>query len=191
MKICISPLRPESIYLKKDGQKTYDRITDFNSELNEPAEKLAFSLKNSAIIRQIVNNPKNINVFIDIYQFDCVNRMGTDRYDEPDMIYGLRVVYEQPFTKHFIFVGEYRWQTAPKMHDCNIPTESFIARVVTRNLPKELAGRDGHQLYLLYKEHPGGFGDTLVDTSKYTSMSAIVKYKAAVMRRKAKRQKEN
>lgn len=187
MRICISPLRPESIYLKKDGQRTYDRITDFNSELNEPAEKLAFSLKNSAIIRQIVNNPKNINVFIDIYQFDCVNRMGTDRYDEPDMIYGLRVVYEQPFTKHFIFVGEYRWQTAPKMHDCNIPTESFIARVVTRNLPKELAGRDGHQLYLLHKEHHGGFGNTLVDTSKYTSMSAIVKYKAAVMRRKAKR----
>lgn len=183
----ISLTRPESIKLKINGQKTYNRITDIALIPGNLVEEKAFSLKNSNIIRQIVDNPKIKNVTLDMYSFDCVDRVGIDRYDEPDYIYGIRIVYEQPLTKNFTLFGEYIRQTLPEMHDYTwINAEEFVARAVVQNLPKSLFN-DTNDYMVLYKDIIPNFGDKIVDTSKYTSMGAIVKYKAAVMKRRAKR----
>lgn len=169
--------------LKKDGMKSYNRITDIQPLLEDEDEEKSFKHKSADIIRLVVDDPQVIDCTLELLMYDIVYRMGIDRYDEPDYIYGTRITFTKKFDKNFILRGEYRWQSEPYYPEHKYEwykAESFIFEVKPVGLPTVLFG-DANEKPLFRREVTCLFKGKPVDLTEYTSRRAVASYKKELM----------
>ncbi len=166
----------------------YSRITEIQLILQDNIEEECFKHKSADIIREVVDNPAVTVVNLDMYCYDVVYRMAEDRYDEPDYVYGTRITFSLPFDKHFILIGEYRWQSEPTAHKhYNLPTEQFTFEIRPVGLPTFLFGETVNSKVVLKKQFKGPFNNRPIDLRQYISKGAICKYKKQLMKERKTR----
>lgn len=167
--------------LKQGGVKTYARITDVIPYLEQNWEKTAFAQKDSDIIREIVDRADVFEATLDLYAYDSVYRLGADRYDEADYVYGSRLTFTQQFHKNFILVGEYKWESTPRVPEHRgsaYPT--LIIEIRPINVPTMLFGGVNNKA-ILRKQFNVERGKP-VDLQMFTNNKALSKYKQYLMK---------
>lgn len=169
------------ILLKVDGCKRYTRITDLNKIFaDDELKQQCFSHKDSAVIRNVIDNSKVTRAELSLFTWDAVDRTGPDRYDEPDIVYGTRLCYIQPLCKNIALIGEYRWYSEPAT--TNMPLSSFTYTIKPVDLPDELFGTDKDKVIVRGCVH-GPFPAGGYNTKHLTSINAVLKYKTILMKR--------
>lgn len=167
--------------LKQGGVKTYARITDVNPYLEQEWEKMAFAQKDSDIIREIVDRTDVVEATLDLYTYDSVYRLGIDRYDKEDYVYGSRLMFTQQIHKNFILVGEYRWESTPRepaYRAATYPRLTIEIRPI--NVPTMLFGGVNNKA-ILRKQFNVEQGKP-IDLQPFTNNKALSKYKQYLMK---------